>query len=302
MSSSTSPPRRPPRSRRRSNSFRTGRHRRRRPGRGVGDRVARVLARHGGDARRSASSARLASTRRHTVRRSTCWRRGRYPFADLPRRCVGSTALPICSPRWRASRDDVPPVHGVVTPVTEARVPRLPLEEAKAAADQAGIPDYMAELSIFQVLLNHPTLARALQRPARDDALARRARPRLRELVIMRHRLADRMRLRVDPALAGAPAGWACRPRTCSRVPGLVQHMTDSVSARACSRHTDEVRARRCGERAHVGGVRTGARRGFRTVLIELVTAIGAWRMIASILHSLEVPARGRCLQLAAGG
>ena len=25
-------------------------------------------------------------------------------------------------------------------------------------------------------------------------------------------------------------------------------------------------------------------------VLIELVTAIGAWRMIASILHSLEVP------------
>ncbi len=41
-------------------------------------------------------------------------------------------------------------------------VPRLPLEEAKAAADQAGVPDYMAELSIFQVLLNHPTLARAL--------------------------------------------------------------------------------------------------------------------------------------------
>jgi alkylhydroperoxidase family enzyme len=27
-----------------------------------------------------------------------------------------------------------------------------------------------------------------------------------------------------------------------------------------------------------------------RTVLIELVTAIGAWRMVASILHSLEVP------------
>jgi hypothetical protein len=31
-----------------------------------------------------------------------------------------------------------------------ARVPRLPLKEAKAAADQAGVPDYMAELSIFQ--------------------------------------------------------------------------------------------------------------------------------------------------------
>ncbi len=29
---------------------------------------------------------------------------------------------------------------------------------------------------------------------------------------------------------------------------------------------------------------------GDTTVLIELVTAIGAWRMVASILHSLQVP------------
>ena len=35
-------------------------------------------------------------------------------------------------------------------------------------------------------------------------------------------------------------------------------------------------------------------------VLVELVTAIAAWRMIASILHSLEVPLEDRCLQLAA--
>src|SRR5882724_3295068 len=70
--------------------------------------------------------------------------------------------------------------------MTEARVPRLPMEEAKAAADEARIPDYMAELSIFQVLLNHPTLARAV-----NDLLATmlwhgRLAPRLRELVIMR--------------------------------------------------------------------------------------------------------------------
>jgi alkylhydroperoxidase family enzyme len=30
--------------------------------------------------------------------------------------------------------------------------------------------------------------------------------------------------------------------------------------------------------------------RGDTTVLIELVTAIGAWRMVASILRSLQVP------------
>ena len=43
-----------------------------------------------------------------------------------------------------------------------ARVPRLALGEARAAADEAGVPDYMAELAIFQVLLNHPRLAASL--------------------------------------------------------------------------------------------------------------------------------------------
>src|ERR1700758_510198 len=71
-------------------------------------------------------------------------------------------------------------------PVGQSRVPGLPLGEAKAAADEAAVPNYMAELSIFQVLLNHPQLARAL-----NDLLATMLwhgalDPRLRELVIMR--------------------------------------------------------------------------------------------------------------------
>src|SRR5246127_5941746 len=70
--------------------------------------------------------------------------------------------------------------------MTSARVPKLPLDEAKAAADEAAVPDYMAKLSIFQVLLNHPQLARAL-----NDLLATMLwhgalDPRLRELAIMR--------------------------------------------------------------------------------------------------------------------
>jgi len=67
-----------------------------------------------------------------------------------------------------------------------ARIPLLPVEEAKAAADQAGVPDYMAELSIFQTLLNHPVLAGPF-----NDLLASMLwhgvlDRRLRELVIMR--------------------------------------------------------------------------------------------------------------------
>ena len=105
--------------------------------------------------------------------------------------------------------------------MTEARVPRLPLEEAKAAADEAGIPDYMAELSIFQVLLNHPTLARVV-----NDLLATmlwhgHLAPRLRELRQF-HGLAlpVRMRLRMDAALAGRLRA-GCTGRRPARGEGL---------------------------------------------------------------------------------
>lgn len=64
--------------------------------------------------------------------------------------------------------------------------------------------------------------------------------------------------------------------------------MTDSVP-RAVHTATDEV--------VHDGAVGTptwaACEREFGAdpaVLIELVTAIGGWQMIASILHSLEVP------------
>jgi alcohol dehydrogenase len=41
---------------------------------------------------------------------------GRYPFADLPRRCVGLDAAEDLLATMAGERDDVPPVHGVVTP------------------------------------------------------------------------------------------------------------------------------------------------------------------------------------------
>ncbi len=172
--------------------------------------------------------------------------------------------------------------------MTEARVPRLPLEEAKAAADEAGIPDYMAELSIFQVLLNHPTLARAV-----NDLLATmlwhgRLAPRLRELVIMR-----------IGWLTACDYEWTQHWRVAC---GLGVPADDLLAVRAWSTHDGFGAAERAVLAATDEVVRDGAvsaqtwavcERKLSTdsaVLIELVTAIGAWRMIASILHSLEVP------------
>jgi alcohol dehydrogenase len=41
---------------------------------------------------------------------------GRYPFADLPRRCVGLEETENLLATMAGERDEVPPVHGVVTP------------------------------------------------------------------------------------------------------------------------------------------------------------------------------------------
>jgi alkylhydroperoxidase family enzyme len=68
----------------------------------------------------------------------------------------------------------------------DARVPRLSLEEAKAAAVGAGILDVYADLTVFQVLLRHPPLAKALHDLLAVLLFKGKLDTRLRELVIMR--------------------------------------------------------------------------------------------------------------------
>ncbi|MBV8789546.1 MAG: carboxymuconolactone decarboxylase family protein [Mycobacterium sp.] len=172
--------------------------------------------------------------------------------------------------------------------MTTARVPKLPLDEARAAADEAAVPDYMAELSIFQVLLNHPTLARGI-----NDLLATMLwhgtlDPRLRELVIMR-----------IGWLTACDYEWTQHWRVASRL-GVTPD--DLLGVRDWQSHDQFGSTERAVLAATDDVVRDGAVsatswaacerefEGNSTVLIELVTAIGAWRMIASILHSLGVP------------
>lgn len=182
-----------------------------------------------------------------------------------------------CDGRWRT-----------VSPVTDSRVPRLPVDEAKAAADEAGVPDYMAELAIFQVLLNHPTLARAI-----NDLLATMLwhgslDTRLRELAIMR-----------IGWLTGSDYEWTQHWRVAL---GLGVSEEDLLGVRDWQAHNGFGPRERAMLAATDDVVRTGAVSSDSwaacvrdvssdpAVLIELVTAIGAWRMVSSILHSLAVP------------
>jgi alkylhydroperoxidase family enzyme len=170
----------------------------------------------------------------------------------------------------------------------KARVPRLPVDEAKAAADEAGVPNYMAELAIFQVLLNHPKLACAF-----NDLLATmlwhgELEPRLRELVIMR-----------IGWLTASDYEWTQHWRVAR---GLGVTADDLLGVRDWHTYDAFGPAERAVLAATDDVVRDGAvsaeswaacERAFgadHAVLVELVTAIGAWRMVASVLHSLQVP------------
>lgn len=170
----------------------------------------------------------------------------------------------------------------------EARVPRLPVDEAKAAADEASVPDYMAELAIFQVLLNHPKLASGL-----NDLLARmlwqgRLDSRLRELAIMR-----------IAWTTSCEYEWAQHWRVAQ---GLGVSAEDLVGVRDWQSHpgfgaveravlaaTDDVVGGGAVSEQHWSDCRA-AFGSDHAVLVELVTAISAWRMVSSILLSLQVP------------
>jgi alkylhydroperoxidase family enzyme len=172
--------------------------------------------------------------------------------------------------------------------VTGPRVQRLPVDEAKAAADEAGVPNYMAELAIFQVLLNHPLLARAI-----NDLLASMLwhgslDSRLRELVIMR-----------VGWLTASDYEWTQHWRVAQ---GLGVSADDLLGVRDWHAYDGFGPTERAVLAATDDVVRDGAvsaenwaacQREFAgdsAVLIELVTAIAAWRMIASIVGSLEIP------------
>lgn len=169
-----------------------------------------------------------------------------------------------------------------------ARIPLLPVDEAKAAADEAGVPDYMAELSIFQTLLNHPRLARVF-----NDMLAMMLwhgdlDRRLRELVIMR-----------IGWLTGCDYEWTQHWRVASRLgvsPEDLLGVRDwqayngfGPTERAVLAATDDIVTDGVVSESSWAACEAELSTD-RTVLIELVTAIGAWRMVASVLRSLQVP------------
>lgn len=170
--------------------------------------------------------------------------------------------------------------------MTEPRVPMLDPEAARAAAKDAGIPEDMARLSIFRVLLQHPTLAGAAYKLLSMLLFKGALDPRLRELVIMRigwrteseyewtqHWRVSRMMKIPEEELLGV------RDWQQSEELGEIERAVLAATDETIETGTIGVETwQRCA--AHLPN----------EALIELVVAIGNWRLYSSLLRSLEVP------------
>ena len=145
----------------------------------------------------------------------------------------------------------------------------------------------MAELSIFRVLLHHPPVAKAVFGLLSTLLFNSKLDLRLRELVIMRigwvtgsvYEWTQHWRvakaLGVDEADLLAVREWRSADRFGDAERAVLAATDETLATGTISPETWKA----C--EANVGG---------REDLLELVAAIGTWRMISSLLRSLEIP------------
>lgn len=168
-----------------------------------------------------------------------------------------------------------------------SRVRRLPAEEAKQAAAGVGIPEFMADLAVFQVLLNNPPVAGAVNELLSTLLWKGSLDARLRELLIMRigwvtgsvyewtqhWRVATQ--LGIDPDDVLAVRDWASSDRFGAAERAVLKATDETLEDGTISAETWAECAAAIGDDAQ---------------LVELVIAIGNWRLFSALLKSLDVP------------
>lgn len=172
--------------------------------------------------------------------------------------------------------------------MSDSRIELLGADEARAATAEAGVPEYMADLNIFRALLHHPQLARRFNdllaflifKGALDD--------RLRELIIMRmgwrtacdYEWTQHWRIAAglgvsEADLLATRGDWASHPGFSDADRAVLAATDEVLDGGAVTAATWEACV------AHVGD---------STELMEMLMAIGAWRMVSSFLRSAQIP------------
>jgi len=171
--------------------------------------------------------------------------------------------------------------------MTTPRIELLTEEEARKAADTVQVLPQMAELSIFRILLRQPAVAKAVQELLVTLLFRGSLDARLRELLIMRigwatdavyewtqhWRVARELDIPAEDLLA--VRDWKSSERFDARDRAVLAATDETLEQGAISAGTWAECCQHIPDDAE---------------RIELVAAIGTWRMISAVLKSLEVP------------
>lgn len=170
--------------------------------------------------------------------------------------------------------------------MTEARIERLDAEAARTAAVEHGLPEYMADLSVFQIALRNPRVAKALNGMLLNLLIRGEFDGRLRELIIMRIGWST-----------GAVYEWTQHWRVAI---GMEIADQDLLGVRDWPNHdgfgpTERAVLAATDESLATGRISDATWAACAEIfeppeLIELVAVIGNWTLFSNLLRTLEVP------------
>ena len=168
-----------------------------------------------------------------------------------------------------------------------ARIPLLDVADSQAAAARVGLPPVFGPMNVFRALLRHPELARAVAELLQLLLRGQHLDGRLRELAILRIGWAT-----------GSLYEWTqhWRVSRLMKIPeadllGVRDWRSSALfgpAERAVLAATDETLE--TGTISDATFALCREHLGSHEALLELVIAIGNWRMFSSLLRSLEIP------------
>ena len=171
--------------------------------------------------------------------------------------------------------------------MTEGRVSRLEAAEARSIATEHGLPDYMGDLSVFQIALKNPSVARGLNGMLHNLLWKGELDGRLRELIIMR-----------IGWTTGSAYEWTQHWRVAT---GMGIEESDLLAVRDWPNHDGFGPAERAVLAATDDSLATGVISDETwalccdalvedALLVELVAVIGNWSLFSNLLRTLNVP------------
>ena len=171
--------------------------------------------------------------------------------------------------------------------MADCRIDLLPLEDSKRAAAEVSMIANFAELNIFRALLHRPRTAKALSDLLVSLLFGGELDDRLRELLIMRIGWATGSDYEWTQHWSIAQEQFGCSERDLLEVRDWRSSDHFGEDERTLLGATDELLETGALEPASFARCRE---RFGRNATIELVTAVGCWRLVSKLTRALEIP------------